>query len=1004
MRRKEVGNQRRIRSIGKLNFGRWLRLCSFPLLSILPFAWSSVPEQTAREYVRTLWRVSDGLPENTVQAIVASSPRQLWIGTSGGLVRFDGAHMLPYGNDHERHVPVHSIFCLTVTRNGVIWAGTEGGGLLRIDNSGWRAYSHADGLDNGFVRTVFEDSRGTLWVGTDDGLFQRHGDRFERQNIAPHSDRPDASPFSVHAITEDHAHRLWIGGSELSSIAADGRVTAHHLFGTYSQNRVKTILEASDGTIWVGTVGGIEKMADGRFHLLPGLRATVRHLMQSDDGTLWIATIGNGLWTWRDGALARVDSSGLLPSDTVLYLFNDSAKQIWVGTQDGLVRLSHTSVHIITLPGTGDPDTETIFGDTNGRIWVAARYLYTARGDTAYRADLPQIGELSIRNVFRARDGALWVGTDGSGVFRLHDGISTHLLAPAQLTNNFIRAFLETPNGELWIATDEGVTRLHSGNTEKLTEASGLAYFSTRSLLEDRTGNIWIGTDRGLSRWTAGRFVQDEVTAALSQEKIWSILEDRHGALWFGTRDHGLFRYANAKLVHITTSNGLPTNSIYAVLQDRSGTFWITGPNTISSIAESAMDAVDPSTVDAFSYSMPFAADGAQLYGGRQPAGFAAPDGSMWFPTNRGVARVRTTPLTPPPPQPQVLIDAVREDGVGIPFESSLNIPARVRRITFAFSAASLQPQEGLHFRWKLEGFDKDWTAAGAARTATYTNLPVGHYRFRVAAFDPAQPGLLAETETLLVKVPFFYQTWWFCLLCAVGLTVLGWILYRMHIRQMAKRFAAVLKERERVAREVHDTVIQGCTGISALLEALATINSGNLATSTQTELLDCARDQARRTIDEARRAVWNLRRPDNDVDLVEALRGVADQTMRDSANSVQLQHNVPRLEMEASPANEILMIVREALCNAVRHSGSKTILVDLRNSQEELTLSIRDYGCGIQRNHSSAGGMHYGIVGMQERMRRLGGGLHIDGKPGVGTTVRLQLRWGNIPKTSTRD
>ena len=993
-RRGESNGIRRRR--GATQFICWIGLAF--VLYATSFSWGAPREGTALNYARTLWRVSDGLPEDTVQAIAESSSEQLWIGTTGGLARFDGAHMQLYGNGQERQLPVNSIFCLNMGRNGVLWAGTEGGGLLRIDNGGWRAYSRADGLENGFVRSVLQDSHGGLWVGTDDGLFRQRGERFDRQNMDA-----TATPLAVHDIMEDRSHRIWVGGSQLYSIDPDGRTTQYALPGAYSENRVKTILQAADGTIWVGTVGGLQQMSGGRFHKVPELRTTVRSLMQSSDRTLWIGTIGNGLWTFRDGHLLQVDSPGLLPSDTVLHIFEDATHQIWIGTQAGLVRLSRTVIHIVPLPQTGDPDVETVFGDTRSGIWVAAQHLYSIQGETPRQVDLSQIEGASVRNVFQASDGSFWIGTDGSGAYRLRDGKTTHLLSPGELTNNFIRAFMETRTGEIWIATDEGVNRIRAGGIEKLTQTSGLAYFSTRSLLEDREGSIWIGTDHGLSHWIGGHFVKDAVTSALSQEKVWSILQDRSGALWFGTRDHGLLRYSNGSMEQFTTAQGLPTNSIYGILQDRNGVLWITGPNTIASLFEAEMDAPrspDRSLLNARVYSMPFAAEGAQLYGGRQPVGYAAPDGSMWFPTNRGVAQVQTTRQSPLPAS-RVLIDGVGKDGVETSVTNNLKVPARVNRLSFAFSAASLQRQDRLRFRWKLDGFDKEWNAAGSSRLATYTNLLPGHYRFRVAAFDPAWPSAVEQADITLVKEPYFYETWWFFLMCAIALAGLAWVLYELRMRHVRKRFTAVLEERERVAREMHDTVIQGCTGISALLEALVSTGVGESAEGLQSELLNCARDQARRTIEEARQAVWNLRRPEKHIDLIEALRGVAAQTMLDSGSSVQIQHNVPRLEMGATPANEILMAVREAVRNAVQHSGSETIIVALRSSEEDLTLLIRDYGCGMQKDRLSVEERHYGIVGMQERMRRLGGGLQIDGMPGAGTTVRLQLRWGSVRKMS---
>jgi ligand-binding sensor domain-containing protein/signal transduction histidine kinase len=985
----------RLRGSGPVRLTRWI---GFVLaICVAPLSWAGPQGEAALSYARTLWRVSDGLPEDTVQAITASPIQQLWIGTTGGLARFDGAHMQIYGNGGERHLPVNSILCLTMGRNGVLWAGTEGGGLMRIDEKGWHAYSRADGLTNGFVRSVLQDSQGRLWAGTDEGLFLQRDERFERQNLDV-----TGSSLAVRDIMEDRTHRIWVGGSQLYSIDREGHSTRYALPGTDGENRVLAMLQTADETVWVGTAGGLQKMKGGRFSEVPGMHMAVRSLMQSSDGTLWIGTIGNGLWTLQDGRLLRADSPGLLPSVTVLHLFEDATHQIWIGTQSGLVRLTQTIIHVVPLPQSGDKDVEKVFRNMPSGLQVAAEHLYTVQGDTPHLLDLPQIRGAAVRNVFRAKDGSFWIGTEGRGAYHVRDEKTTHLLSPPERANNSVRAFLETRDGEVWIATDEGVSRIRANGVEDLTEASGLAYFSTRSLLETSDGSIWIGTDHGLSRWFRGQFMRDAVTEAMSEEKVWSILQDRSGAVWFGTRDHGLFRYSNGSIEHLTTAQGLPTDSIYGILQDHAGVFWITGPNTIASLFEAEMDAQRASgrsLLNSRMYSMPFAAEGAQLYGGWQPSGYAAPDGSMWFSTNRGIARVRM-PRQSMVPVPRIRIDAVGEDGMETAITTNLKVPARVNRLSFAFFAASLQRQDKLRFRWKLDGFDKDWTMAGPGRLATYTNLPAGHYRFRVAASDPARPGLLEQADIALIKEPHFYETWWFYLLSAIAVAASIWGLHKLRMRQMEKRVAAVFEERERVAREMHDTVIQGCTGISAVLEALVGTGIGESAEGPQSELLNHARDQTRRTIDEARRAVWALRhRPERKIDLIEALQKVASQTMRDGRRSVRVEHNVPHLEMGAGAGNEILMAVREAVVNAIKHSGSETVVVDLRSNEKELTLSSRDYGCGIREDGVSVKEMHYGIAGMQERMRRIGGRLQIEGRPGTGTTVRLHLRWGKVRK-----
>jgi signal transduction histidine kinase/streptogramin lyase len=713
------------------------------------------------------------------------------------------------------------------------------------------------------------------------------------------------------------------------------------------------------------------------------------------------------MWTLRpDGSavpnrqLERVSGQGLLPSDTVLYLFEDDQQQIWIGTQAGLVRLNRTPVSVVKLPEGGDPDFETISGDEHGDVWVAAQSLYLIRNGVARRAAYRGLNSVKVRNVYRARDGALWIGTDGSGAYRIDGGAIRHFTAPAELTNNFIRAFLESRDGAMWIATDEGVSRITFAGNEspiarKFTEANGLAFFSTRSLFQDSGGAIWIGTDHGLSRWQDGSFAQDAATETLAQDKVWSILQDRKGTLWFGTRDHGLFRYRDGAMLQFTTQLGLPSNSIYQVLQDRLGRFWITGPNVIASVAESEMERTptedEPLSVQ--TYSMPFGADGAQMYGGRQPAGYLAPDDSVWFPTSRGAAHLASVE-TKAAPAPRAAVDEVVVDGQSVQPEGTLRLPAGVVRLSFAFTAISLRPQDGVRFRYRLEGFDPSWNAAGTNRVATYTNLKAGQYRFRVQAFNTANPAAVSEFDLAMVKAQVFYETWWFYTLCVLVAAGAGWTMYQVRIRGVRRRFAAVLEERSRLAREMHDTVIQGCTGVSALLEAMAT-TAGQ--PETREGLLEYARVQVRETIDEARQAIWNMRHErEKDVNLILALDGVASQTGREFETVVNFQHDVERMTVGASVAHEVLMTVREAIYNSVQHSGSARVELELKVRGEELLIRVEDMGCGfaVDEMGSTPEG-HYGIVGMRERVQRLGGSLELTSAPGAGTRVWLRLRVG---------
>jgi signal transduction histidine kinase/ligand-binding sensor domain-containing protein len=979
----------------KKSCGRAFVACLVAVLMAGNLAAQNAPKPTPAEfeYTRTLWRASDGLPEDTVQALTESRDGRMWIGTTGGLVRFDGSGMEVTPLSAPRPVAANSIFCLSFSRDGSLWAGTEGGGLLRFRDGRLTVYSAPDGLTDGFVRTVYEDSRSRLWVGTDGGLFVLDGSRLRRVDDGKH-----IAPLAVHSITEDNQHRLWAGGSRLIAIDPDGSAEEHVLHGAYSQNRVKRIFQTADGTIWVGTVGGLQRLNEGQFEIVPGIDATVRTLMQSGDGRLWIGTIGKGLWTLggtqNGGKLAQVSSPGLLPSDTILSLVEDSQRQIWIGTQAGLVRLVRTPIGVITLPEGGDPDYETISGDKGGDVWVAAQSLYLIHNGAARHVAFPQLGGAAVRNVYRARDGALWIGTDGSGAFRLSGSDTKHYTAPDVLTNNFVRGFLGSRDGSMWIATDEGVSRIGAASTSKLTETNGLVYFSTRSMLEDRDGNLWIGTDHGLSCWKDGRFLNNEATQRLRDEKVWSILEDRTGVLWFGTRDHGLFRDRSGAMQQLTTSEGLASNSVYQLLQDRTGTFWITGPNSISSMSEQQMEQAGfpvDKPLSVVVYDMPFGANGAQLYGGRQPSGYLAPDNSVWFPTSRGAAHLAGAQLRSGA-RPEVYLGQVVEDGREVTPPAKFVVPASVARLSLAFSAVSLLSQQGVRFRYRLDDFDGKWTAAGASHVATYTNLSAGHYRFRVQAFDISDPAAITEVDLEFTKQPFFYQTWWFYALCVLVLLCGAWSIYQFRLRQIKNRFRAVLKERNRLAREMHDTVIQGCTGVSALLEAIAI--TPPVIDGAKNDLLDFAREQARKTIDEARQAVWDMRHErENDIDLVDALRTVAAQTTREFGTPVEFTHSADKVAISASMAHEILMTVREAVYNSVQHSGTKDVHVDVRSSGGDLLVVVSDRGRGFALDHSPADRGHYGIVGMRERAQRLGGKFVLTTAVGDGTRIELQVK-----------
>jgi ligand-binding sensor domain-containing protein/signal transduction histidine kinase len=944
-------------------------------------------------YTRRVWQTQDGLPENTVQAFAQTPDHYLWIGTSGGLVRFDGARFVVFNRENTPQIHEDSIFCLTVTRDGKLWAGTDGGGLVGYDHGVFRWYSEADGLTNSFIRAVYEDREGTLWIGTDDGLFRLAGERFARVDGAG-----EVPPLAVHDIRQDRAGWLWVGGSKLVMIKGND-CKEFRLQGYPSATRVKSIFQGRDGTLWVGTVSGLQRRVgagrDASFQKIPQVTSTVRVIREDVMGTLWIGTIGDGLLRYQAGRFSRVSTPEDPPSSTVLSVFEDSEQNIWTGMQTGLLRLSRTAMSTFPLPDAQNADFGTIYADRDGSLWVASTHLYriNARRDDSELIPAPESG-IRVRNILRDHAGALWIGTDGHGAFRLKGSQKIHYTTHNGLTNDFVRAFLESRDGSIWIGADEGISRWHNGAFTKYNIDNGLCYFSIRALLEDAEGGLWIGTDRGVSHWRDGKFLQDEVTQRLHTEKVWALHQDPEGGLWLGTRGAGLFRWRNGKLVSFSSVQGLPSNSIYQILEDSRGIFWMSGPNGISSVARKDLDrlADHPEFRPAVTlYGLSDGLEATQMHGGTQPAGALTSNGELWFPSNRGPVRIlpdqaRLGDL------PQVVIEQVLVDGREEPIAGRLVVPPGEGKLQIEYSAIRLRSQERIRFRYKLEPFDQDWTEPLNSRVANYTNLPPGEYRFGVQAFEMDMPEKVTEASLAIEWRPHVYRSVWFIALCSVLMIGAIFLMYRLRLRQVHERFEAVLEERNRIAREMHDTVIQGCVSASALLEAVVSLDphgSGALR-----ELLDTARNQVRATVDEARRAVWNLRRRDSaSPEITHLLEQMAQQVSHSSRVPVRFRASGTPVPIDRSAEYVLLMVAREAVTNAVHHARPQEISIQVKFDAGHISMHIADDGAGFDPDAILAvPGVHFGIIGMRERIEDLGGSFLLQSAPGKGTRLSAEI------------
>jgi streptogramin lyase len=773
---------------------------------------------------------------------------------------------------------------------------------------------------------------------------------------------------------------------------------------------VTSILEAADGALWLASGRGLQRIVNGGLERKPGWDSIgARALCQDHVGDLWVGTWGKGLMRIDTGGVTTTyRAADILPDNTVLAVFEDNEQNLWVGTQDGLLRLTRSAVRTITgANGLGDDNVITVYEDPGGTLWMGTitDQLYRLAGDRAVPFALPrQATKFGARSIYTDREGVQWIGSVGQGLLRIANGKSRLFTTKDGLGAHNIRQVFEDRAGLIWIATGGGLSRWDGHSMRTFSLKDGLAYNSLRVLAEDRNGDLLVGTDGGLNRVRDGRFVRDPIFARLGNERIWTILPDSNGSLWLGTQGNGLIRIRDGKITRYTTRDGLLSNSIYQIIDDDNGSagsnragqdrFWMSSSAGIFSADRKELDAVADGRAGPIAV-VPYSTDdgllSSQMNGGWQGAGCRSRTGQFWFPSVKGAVRIDPRQIGVRPSAP-VLIESLLADDKPVPVSGGVVIPPGRGKLAIDFTAPNLLSPDRVTFKYMLEGFDDSWTPSPQRRAAYYTNLPPGKYRFRVVARDGAQPDHVSEADLGIIWQPHFYESRWFYGACLAATGLLIWGVFLFYARQTRARYAVVLSERTRLAREMHDTVIQGCVGVSTLLEAARSLPPS--ASGKVREMLDRAASQTRQTVNEAREAVWDLRHSGID-------RGLSD-TLRDFARQIAASDGIPvRAEIEGTPApldenadRNLLLVAREAIRNAVLHAQAHQIDVALCFEPAEVRLEVTDDGRGFTPEPARED-VHYGIVGMRERVEQSGGTFQLVSSPGHGTRViaRLPLR-----------
>ncbi|WP_188554913.1 ligand-binding sensor domain-containing protein [Edaphobacter dinghuensis] len=963
---------------------------------------ATAQDEVLNDYVQRVWQVQDGLPSFNVQTVAQTPDNYLWLGTTGGLVRFDGESFTVFGPTIDPAFKVESIASLMTARNGDLWIGTGGGGLVRYRHGQFIRYSAGDGFAINFVRSILEDNSGRIWFGTYDGLFYLEDGK-------PHRFQKAGLPLkpTIFTMTKDRWGAIWIGGEQLIRIY-DG--TAVVIPAPKDSPRMEIAsLAFHENTLWIGGTSGLyrlqldPKSAPGQMIKAPANVAMIRTLHVFPDGALWIGTIGNGSFSYREGILRRLVMPGPLPSNVIFWIFQDHGNNIWMGSQGGLIRLTPSRVSVLRLSGASKVDFQTLYSDPTGPLWVASSQLFSIEGTKAKEVKFPGIGTAQVSTMLRDQDGSLWIGTNNNGLFHVKNGSLTHYGEKDGLNNGNIRALLQTKDGDIWIGTGSRLNRWHSGKFETLlAKPGGNTPSGLHTLFEDSRGNLWIGADQGLFLWRDGHFVINEATEGHIQSQVWSIFETSDHTLWIGTLEDGLFRWKNHTLTHLNITNNLLPNRIYSILQTKNGKIWFSSPDGIWAIQQNDLDAL----ADGNHFSPPVqfyrTFDGvysAQLCGGYMHSGVLRSNGDLWFPSLNGPVRIAANQQNLPKNVPPIVLRRVLADGQEKVVMPTINLGTHVAQLELHYGAIDLQPQDELRYRYRMEGFDHQWVNAGVRRVAYYTNLPIGRYIFRVQVYKLDSPGTDSEFSLALIRKPPFYRTWWFYTSCLIFVVSIAWLIYRDRTERLRERFRVVLQERSRVAREMHDTLLRGCTSVSSLLEALWITRA--IPDEANSVLLDSARVQMHSTIEEARQAIWGLHQskmPSADIASL----------LQEMSTQLEQQFNVPieyqvlekprRIHQEKS--HHLLMVTREALFNAARHGNPTKVRLTIHFDKDQIRIEVEDNGIGFTMPYESnpRGRKHYGLSVMRERIESIGGTFDVITEAGHGTRILITAPLGRMP------
>jgi signal transduction histidine kinase/ligand-binding sensor domain-containing protein len=958
------------------------------------------PNKHFTQYIHTAWRTQDGSLPAGMYHIAQTSDGFLWfLSLPADIYRFDGVRFLPWRL--PAGVPIDRSMNIFADHAGGLWVlGPRD--IVRM--KGTAVSSHFQ-LEGGMFQSITESRDGSLWVlggNSDAPLCHVAGSLkcFGKADGIPISD--------VQSVLADGNGGFWLGGRTGGLVHWHDGVSEKYSAG----NEIFSLARGPDGSLWVGMSeegpgGGLQQLKDGA--VKPFVTATfngssfdIGTLMFDRDGNLWVGTVGKGLLRIHGNTVEHYDHTNGLSGDSVYALFEDREGIVWAGTTSGIDSFR-------------DPPVVT-FSQVEG-----------------LGKDLPA-------GILASRDGTMWVANAGS-LDHIVKGNVSSIRAGKGLPGNQVTRLLEDRAGNLWVGVDDGLYLFKDGRFRRLPEPNHRPLGMVIGLIEDIDGNIWAecrGKPQKLVR--IRDFQVREVFSAPQVPPAWMLAPDPNGGIWIATRkgdlvqfrqgvqrkfplnpdaknpapheifaqadgsvlaavDEGLLGFRDGKVQRMSTRNGLPCDFVIAFIQDKEKRWWLYTRCGIVDFSDSELqrwwtnpDAMVQNHVyDTF--------DGAQPNVASFKSADCSPDGRVWFTSGVVVQMVDPSRLSTKAVPAPTYIESLTVDRKEIAATDNLKLSPHPRDLQIDYTSPTFLIPQKVRFRYRLDGYERDWHEAGTRRQAFYTDLPPGKYSFHVIASN--SDGVWNDDAAKLdfSIAPAYYQTNWFRALSIIIFMGLVWAVYQWRVRQLQNQFEMTLDarvgERTRIARELHDTLLQSFHGLLLRFQAVSELLPDR---SEAKEKLDSAIEQAAEAITEGRDAVMGLR--DSTVlsnDLAAAISALAGDLGVDANSSppaFRVAVEGESRDLHPIVRDEIYRIAAESLRNSFRHARARQIEVEIRYDPEQFRLRVRDDGKGIDPAvlGAKATEKHYGLPGMSERATLIGGKVVVWSEVDAGTEVELRV------------